>query len=135
MAAARTNLKIADVLTALSINGEPGIAAKKFVELVQKVEALDSNQFLIRARDLTKEHVGLQIAFGRHYTGTLTDVEEQQKRRGMTFGGAYGLSVDLDTEVSEDEDGIQVTARGPVLIVLDGKLVRMQRNTLITVTK
>lgn len=137
MAAPRTNLKIDAILTALSINGEKGTAAKKFVELVQKVEALDENQYLIRARDLTKEHVGSHIEFGHQFVGILTDIEIQQ-RPGIRYGMTLNLGMEdpvADVEIDEDEEGVRVSARGPVTIVLNGRLLKLHRNALLTVTK
>ena len=136
MAAPRTKLEIKAVLTALGINGEKALASKKFVELVQKVEALNDNQYLIRARDLTKEHVGSHITFGRQFEGIMTDIE-MPARPGIRFGMVpdFGIEDPSDVQVEEDDEGVRVNVRGPVTIVLNGRLLKLHRNALLTVTK
>lgn len=77
-------VNISDVNKALAINGEPNIAIKKFIELVQIVQDLDDKEVAIRARDLDENHIGMLVVRKDGVElGLLNDIDNSTRPRGI----------------------------------------------------
>lgn len=146
MAAPRTKVEISAVYKALKVNGETGTPAKQFLDLIFKIEQLGDKQQIVRAGDLTDEHIGMQVETPSGKTGILSDID-------MTTVGLYGpyrgqeVARRAMINGSEDEDFDQVETPSPlygtrnipqrhlVTIVIDSKLKRIHRNALLILTE
>lgn len=138
MARTRTNVAIDDVLKALRVNGETGTPAAKFIELVHMVEKLGPKEQIVRARDIRSEHIGLQVTTKSGRIGFITDVESVPQSGPGNLRTAYHRihQSDLyesDTSFSDDEPGIAPAQS--VMIIIDGKINRLHRNQLLTLTE
>lgn len=136
---------ISDINKALAINGEPTIAIKKFVELVQIVQDLGDKEVAIRARGLTELHIGMLVLRKDGVElGFLDDIDEAsrpaQMVRGRNLATAYNR-IHQDQMGEDFDDEAILPLPGPVgpagrfgptmTVVINGKIKRMHPNQLL----
>lgn len=130
MAAPRTKVEISAVYKALKVNGETGTPAKKFLDLIFLIEQLGDKQQVIRARDLSDEHIGMQLEMPTTgMSGIINDVD--------TSSIPSGLARRVVSGHEESVDAVEYTPRRPmvVTIVLDSKLKRIHVDHLVVLTE
>lgn len=126
-----TKVAIDDVIKALHVNGDTGQGPKHFIELVHMIEKLESSEQIVRARDVNAEHIGLRVTTRSGRTGILTDVEEPAKY-GPAMRTAYHAQFSQnDDETFNDDDTAPMRPAQTVMLIVDGKIVRVGRNQLL----
>lgn len=128
MARPRTNLDLSAVRAALKINGEQPEAVNKFIELVHMVEKLAPKEQILRAKNLTVEHIGLRLTHPSGREGFITDVEAPKQFRGVTF--AQPITFDGDSQYDMEVTSMPSTSDA-ITVILDGKIVRLRKNVLV----
>ncbi len=139
-ARAKTAVEISDVIKALHVNGETGMPATKFIELIHMIEKLNPGEQIVRARDITPEHIGFQVTTRSGRVGIITDVEARpgahlvNNNLKTSYHRYQALTVVVDEdEFCEDERGQDFGPR--VMIIIDGKITRVHHNQLLVLSE
>jgi hypothetical protein len=141
MAAPRTKVEISAVYKALKVNGETGTPAKKFLDLIFMIEQLGDKQQIIRARDLSDEHIGMLVENPKipGVTNILNDIDDNMTVVSRSLAGGYRnrrVEAEIDGfDVDEVNDGLRIPRDQMITVVLDSKLVRLHRNALLILTE
>lgn len=138
MASTENNLNELSVLKALQIEGYSLSEARNIVELSKKVADLEPKQLLLRARDLTENHVGMVIEFSGQ-SGVLNDIETPRPGFGVSnLKTAYHSQANT-FEVGYEDDGTGVmspVSRTPrITAVIGTKLVRIPSGMMVKLTE
>lgn len=134
MAAPRKNVEINAVKKALDVWGIGGKQAnRKFIELVRVIENLNEGELVMKAGDLTKDFVGATVSF-KGNSFVLNDIDTPPVVRYNRFY-SEGDETDTESEASSDY-AIQPAATpfGRITLVLDSKLWRLHKNTIVTLS-
>ena len=137
MARSSSNVASSDVVKALQIEGYTVKEARKLVALAKKVSDLGPKQTIIKASELTEEHVGMLLKIGSGETRVINDVDEPRPQRGMQYGYNRLATVVDGPEFDGDEVNVIQQSRPnhrAVTVVLESKLAKIPWNTLVVLT-
>lgn len=133
MAAPRKNVEINAVKKALDVWGIGGKqASSKFIELVRVIENLNEGELVMKAGDLTKDFVGATVSF-KGNTFVLNDIDTPPVR----YNRFYSDGIESDTENDPSSEYALTptgTSFGKITLVLDSKLWRLHKNTIVTLS-
>lgn len=132
-------LEVHHVLKALKIDGYTLSEAQKLIALADKIAELEPKQLLLRARDLNESHLGMFIEVGR-VEGTINDLDFSTLGGGpyRSLKSAYHSVNRFDGDEIEADSDTLVAHRArtaPVVAVINTKMVRIDRNSLVKLTE